>query len=62
MTIETLYAICDNIDLVTKVFVIDTDHYPLVWNKMFSEVPGTILQLEVKHYKMIDNEVLIWVP
>lgn len=62
MTIETLYDICDNICLVTKVFVIDTDHNPLVWNKIFSEVPDSVLQLEVEHYKIIGNEVLIWTP
>lgn len=34
----------------------------LVWNKMLSEVSDNILQLEVERFKIIGDEVIIWVP
>lgn len=61
MTIEDVYDRCDNINLFTKTFIIDTEENSLVWNKMFSEVPCSFLQLEVEHFKIIGDEVLIWV-
>lgn len=62
MTIEDLYDKSDNINLFTKTFILDDEQNPLVWNKMFSEVQCPFLQLEVEHFKIIGDEVLIWVP
>lgn len=62
MTIEDLYDKSDNINLFTKTFILDVEQNPLVWNKMFSEVQCSFLQLEVEHFKIIGDEVLIWVP
>lgn len=62
MTIEDLYDKSDNINLFTKTFILDDEQNLLVWNKMFSEVQCPFLQLEVEHFKIIGDEVLIWVP
>ena len=62
MTIEDLYDKSDNINLFTKTFILDAEQNPLVWNKMFSEVQCPFNQLEVEHFKIIGDEVLIWVP
>lgn len=64
MTIRDLYDTCDNINLFTKVFIFDAEQNSLVWNKLFSEVQCPFLQLEVEfeHFKIIGDEVLIWVP
>lgn len=61
MTIEDAYDKCDNINLFTKMFILDTEQTPLVWNKMLSGVQYPFLQLEVEHFKIIGDEALIWV-
>ena len=61
MTIQDLYESCDNINLFTKVFITDSERNILVWNKMLSEVSSNLLQLEVEHFKIIDEEVIIWI-
>lgn len=61
MTIQDLYESCDNINLFTKVVIMDSERNILVWNKMFSAVSSNLLQLEVEHFKIIDDEVIIWI-
>lgn len=39
----------------------DTDRNQLVWNKLLSEVPYNLLQLEVEYFKLVDDGVLIWI-
>ena len=46
----------------TKVVITDSEQNILVWNKMLSAVPSNLLQLEVEHFKIIDEEVIIWTP
>jgi hypothetical protein len=63
MTIQNLYSMCDNINFfLTKVFIMDAERNILVWNKMLSAVSDNLLQLEVECFKIIGDEVLIWVP
>lgn len=62
MTIQELYDTCDNINMFTKVFIMDTDRNTLVWNKMLADIFScNLLQSEVEHYKMINDEVIIWI-
>ena len=61
MTIQDLHDTCDNINLFTRVYIMDTDRNQLVWNKMLSEVSYNLLQLEVEYFKIVDNGVLIWI-
>lgn len=61
MTIQDLYESCDNINLFTKVVITDSERNILVWNKMLSAVSSNLLQLEVEHFKIIDEEVIIWI-
>lgn len=61
MTIQNLYSTCDNINFLTKVFVMDFERNILVWNKMLSEVSDNLLQLEVECFKIIGDEVIIWI-
>lgn len=61
MTIQDLYDTCDNINLFTRVYIMDTDRNQLVWNKLLSEVSYNLLQLEVKYFKIVDDGVLIWI-
>lgn len=63
MTIQNLYSTCDNINFfLTKVFIMDSERNILVWNKMLSAVSDNLLQLEVECFKIIGDEVIIWVP
>lgn len=62
MTIQDLHDTCDNLNLYTKVFIVDSDRTPLLWNKMFLEVSYDLLQLKVEYFKIAGNEVIIWVP
>lgn len=62
MTIQNLYSTCDNINFfLTKVFIMDSERNILVWNKMLSEVSDNLLQLEVECFKIIGDEVIIWI-
>ena len=61
MTIQDLHDSCDNINLFTRVYIMDTDRNQLVWNKLLSEVSYNLLQLEVKYFKIVDDGVLIWI-
>lgn len=61
MTIQNLYSTCDNINFFTKVFIMDSERNILVWNKMLSEVSDNLLQLEVECFKIIGDEVIIWI-
>lgn len=62
MTIQNLYSTCDNINFfLTKVFIMDSERNILVWNKMLSAVSDNLLQLEVECFKIIGDEVIIWI-
>ena len=61
MTIQDLHDTCDNINLFTRVYIMDTDRKQIVWNKMLSEVSYDLLQLEVEYFKFVDDGVLIWI-
>lgn len=62
MTIQNLYSTCDNINFfLTKVFIMDSERNILVWNKLLSEVSDNLLQLEVKCFKIIGDEVIVWI-
>lgn len=61
MTIQNLYDTCDNINFFNKVFIMDSERNILVWNKMLSAVSDNLLQLEVECFKIIGDEVIIWI-
>ena len=62
MTIQNLYSTCDNINFfLTKVIIMDSERNILVWNKMLSAVSDDLLQLEVECFKIIGDEVIIWI-
>ena len=61
MTIQDLHDSCDNINLFSRVYIMDTDRNQLVWNKLLSEVPYNLLQLEVEYFKIVNDGVLIWI-
>lgn len=62
MTVKDLYACCDNINIYTKTFIINFDQHPLFWNDVFGNIAGELLEKEVIQFKVINDEVVIWVP
>lgn len=63
ITVKDLYGYCDNINIYTKTFIINSDHCPMFWNDVFGNVQCELLEKEVIHFKTLnDDEVLIWVP
>lgn len=61
MTIKDLFDHCDNINLFSNTFILNEDKIVLVWNKIFDDVPCAYRLLEIDHYKIIDDDVLIWI-
>lgn len=62
MTIEELYDLCDNVNSETVASIISVMQSITVWRKQFSLFPSTLLHTPIKHYELIGNEVVIWVP
>lgn len=63
MTIEDLYNICDQMNIYTKCFIINSDRVVIAYNTMYMDLPVSATTFLIEHFRfMTDDEVLIWVP
>lgn len=62
MTIRELYDICDQMNVITKCFIINSDSDVIAWNTPYVVIHESVDDFQIEHYRFIaDDEVIIWV-
>ena len=61
MTIKDLYEMFDNVTILTKFYIINSEGEILEWGSIYHELSSECYSLNVVHCKYNDGEIIIWI-
>ena len=61
MTIEELYQAFDNVSILTKFYIINSDGDVLEWGSIYREISDEVRSMTIEHCKYNVGEIIIWV-
>lgn len=61
MLIAELYQAFDNLTLLTKFYIVNSEGDMLAWGSDYTEIPYQVLSMPIVHFQYNDGEINIWV-
>ena len=61
MTIDELYQALDNVTMLTKLYIINSEGDVLEWGSTYHELSHENRSLPIVHCRYNDGEMIIWV-
>ena len=61
MTTDELYQALDNVTMLTKFYIINSEGDVLEWGSIYREISPNNRSLPIVHCKWNDGEMIIWV-
>ena len=61
MTIDELYQAFDNVTMLTRFYIVNSEGKILAWGSTYHELLHENRTLSVVHFKYDNGEIIIWV-